>query len=99
MPASADYQQPEDRQVSPSGRFTITFEYEKEPGQIFLETLRFEACDGKTEQTEKTVFQSVDDHKGLIRMAIDQGVTETIHRLAALLTLDMQRSAHNIEAQ
>ena len=79
-------------------RLTFTFEYEKQPGHIFLETVRLEARDGKTRQLEKAFFQSGGDHDGRLRSAIDRGAVEAMYRLAALLAMEVQRSTRQDEA-
>jgi hypothetical protein len=88
---------PEDGESGSLERLTFTFEYEKQPGHIFLETVRLEARDGKTRQVEKAFFQSGGDHDGQLRSVIDRGAVEAMYRLAALLAMEVQRSARKDE--
>ena len=86
--------EPAEHESGSPQRLTFTFEYERQPGQIYLATVRLEARDGKTRQVEKAFFQSGGDHDGRLRSAIDRGAVEAMHRLAALLAVVDQRSAH-----
>lgn len=80
-------------EVGPPERLTLTFEYEKQPGEIILQTVRVEARGGRTRQVEKAMFQSAEDRSGQIRAVIEQGAAETMRRLAALLAREAQRPA------
>ena len=68
-------------------RIVNTFEYEGMPGHVLLETVRFEALpDGKTRYTGSSVFQSVADRDGMVRLGMETGARETLDRFAELLT-------------
>ena len=72
-------------EVVPSERLVYTFEYEGMPGHVMLETVSFEAQDGKTKMVDKSVFQSVEDRDGMINTGMEQGMAETLDRFEELL--------------
>jgi uncharacterized protein YndB with AHSA1/START domain len=55
------------------------------PGHVLLETLTLEDVGGKTKMTTKSVFQTVDDRDGMYESGMEDGVTESMDRLAELL--------------
>ncbi len=74
-------------EVIPSERLVYTFEFEGTPGHVILETVTFEELlGGKTRLTDQSVYQSVDDRDGMVREGMEMGATETMERVAALLT-------------
>lgn len=70
--------------VSPE-RLVFTFEFEGAPGHVMLETLTFEAQDGKTKLTNRSVFQTVEDRDAMLRSGMESGASESMDRLAELL--------------
>jgi uncharacterized protein YndB with AHSA1/START domain len=66
-------------------RIVQTFEFESAPGQVSLETAVFEELGSRTKVTSKAVFQSVNDRDEMLRSGMEEGVKETIDRLADLL--------------
>ncbi len=62
-----------------------TFEFEGTPGHVSLETCTFEELGGRTKVTTRSVFQTVEDRDGMIRGGMEEGVLETMDRLAELL--------------
>ncbi len=72
-------------EVRPPERIVGTFEFEGMPGHASLDTVTFEEADGGTKVTEKTVFQSVEDRDGMIREGMEEGIYESMDRLAGLL--------------
>jgi len=62
-----------------------TFEFEGMPGHVLLETLTFEERDGKTQLTDSTVFQTVEDRDGMIAAGMEGGAAESWERFDALL--------------
>ena len=67
------------------GRIIGTFEFEGMPGHVSLETLTLEEIGGKTKLTTKSVFQTVEDRDGMIKAGMEEGVYESMDRLAELL--------------
>ncbi len=62
-----------------------TFEWEGMPGHVLLHTVRLEELDGLTKMTEQSVFQSVVDRDGMLKMGMKDGARETTERLNKLL--------------
>ncbi|HET7319429.1 MAG TPA: SRPBCC domain-containing protein [Nitrospirota bacterium] len=71
-----------------------TFEYEGAPGHVSLETLALEDLGGKTQWTARSVFQTVEDRDAMLKSGMEEGVYETMDRLAELLgKLKIERKA------
>jgi len=66
-------------------RIVSTFEYEGVPGHVSLDTVTFEELGGRTRLTEQTVFQTVEDRDGMLQEGMEEGVFETMDRLAEVL--------------
>lgn len=80
-------------EISP-GRIVGTFEFEGMPGHVSLDSVTFEDVGGKTKLTEKTVFQSVEDRDGMLKEGMEEGVYESMDRLAELLPgLEISKAA------
>ena len=75
-------------------RIVDTFEYEGMPGHVSLETCTLEDISGKTKVTTRSVFQTVEDRDDMLTAGMEEGVLETMDRLAELLaTLTRERKA------
>jgi len=66
-------------------RIVDTFEFEGMPGHVSLETCILEDIDGKTKMTGRSVYQTVEDRDGMLASGMEEGVFETMDRLAELL--------------
>ena len=76
---------------SPNG-IVRTFEFEGVPGHVSLEWLTFEEHGGRTVLRANSVFQSVADRDAMIRSGMEQGVNDSMERLAELVArLDSAR--------
>jgi uncharacterized protein YndB with AHSA1/START domain len=73
-------------EVVPPERIVGTFEFEGMPGHVALETTTLEDLGGRTRLTTVTVFQTVEDRDGMIAAGMEEGATESMDRLEALLT-------------
>ena len=73
-------------EVRPPLRIVDTFEFEGTPGHVLLETATFEEQDGQTRLTVQVVYQSVEDRDGMLAAGMEQGMAESMQRLAELLT-------------
>jgi uncharacterized protein YndB with AHSA1/START domain len=62
-----------------------TFEFEGTPGHVSLETLTLEEIGGRTKATSRSAFQTVEDRDGMLKAHMEEGVDETMDRLAGLL--------------
>lgn len=71
-------------EISP-GRLVQTMEFEGMPGHVLLEIVTFANIDGKTKMTEKSVFESVEDRDGMLKLGMEEGAIETLDRLAELV--------------
>ncbi len=67
------------------GRIVSTFEFEGAPGHVSLDTIVLEEAGGRTKLVQKTVFQSVEDRDSMLREGMEEGVYESMDRLAVLL--------------
>jgi uncharacterized protein YndB with AHSA1/START domain len=75
-------------------RIVDTFEFEGMPGHVSLETAMFEETGGKTRVTSSSVFQTVEDRDGMLKSGMEEGVYESMDRLAELLgELKIERKA------
>jgi len=75
-------------------RIVDTFEFESMPGHVSLETCTLEDINGKTKMTTKSVYQSVEDRDGALKSGMEEGLLETMDRLAELLgRLKIERKA------
>jgi uncharacterized protein YndB with AHSA1/START domain len=75
-------------------RLVDTFEFEGMPGHVSLETLTLEEIGGKTKVTGRSVFQTVEDRNDMLKSGMEEGVFETMDRLAELLgKLKIERKA------
>jgi uncharacterized protein YndB with AHSA1/START domain len=68
---------------SPDG-IVQTYEYERAPGHVFLNTITFEDRDGATLLRQNTVFQSVADRDSYVEGGMEHGVRASMDRLASL---------------
>lgn len=71
--------------VSAPERIVGTFEFEGTPGHVSLETLTLEEIGGRTKATSRSAFQTVEDRDGMLKADMEEGVDETMDRLAGLL--------------
>jgi len=81
-------------EVAAPERLVATFEFEGTPGHVSLETLTLEENSGRTTLTNTSVFQSVADRDEMLSAGMEEGASETMDRLAELLThLGAERKA------
>ena len=69
---------------SPDG-IVQTYEYERMPGHVSLNTITFDERGGITVLRQNTVFQSVSDRDGYVQSGMEDGVRASMDRLAELL--------------
>jgi uncharacterized protein YndB with AHSA1/START domain len=69
---------------SPDG-IVQTYEYERVPGHVFLNTVTFEERGGKTVLRQNSVFQSVQDRDGYVESGMEEGVNDSMDRLDELV--------------
>jgi uncharacterized protein YndB with AHSA1/START domain len=62
-----------------------TFEYEGAPGDISLDTLRFESRGGRTLTRSHSVYQSVAARDAMVASGMERGLSEGFARLDELL--------------
>jgi len=72
--------------VTPDRLIVQTFEYEGRPEQVSLETARFEDVDGRTRLSLHRVFGSVEERDQIVADGMENGVRDSMERLAELLT-------------
>lgn len=73
-------------EVTAPERIVYTFEFERMPGHILMETIELEEADGRTRLTDTCVFQSVEDRDGMLSGGMEDGAAESMERLTALVT-------------
>jgi len=75
-------------------RIVDTFEFEGMPGHVSLETCTLEEIGGKTKMIGRSVYQTVENRDNMLKSGMEEGVFETMDRLAELLTkLQVERKA------
>jgi uncharacterized protein YndB with AHSA1/START domain len=62
-----------------------TFEFEGAPGHVSLETATFEDRGGKTLLRQNAVYQSVEDRDAMAQSGMEEGVNDSMDRLAELV--------------
>ncbi len=74
------------REVKPPERLEYTFEYEAMPGHISDDIVTLEKHDGKTTETQRIVFQSIEDRDGIVGQGMEEGEMEGLDRLEELVS-------------
>ena len=63
-----------------------TYEFEDQPGPVYLNTITLEPRGRRTLLRQNTVFQSVEDRDNYVRAGMERGLRATMTNLDALLT-------------
>jgi uncharacterized protein YndB with AHSA1/START domain len=66
-------------------RIVDTFEFEGMPGHVSLETCTLEEIGGRTKMINRSVYQTVEDRDAMLKSGMEEGVFESMDRLAELL--------------
>lgn len=66
-------------------RIIQTFEFDGAPGQVTLDTTRFEDLGGRTRVVQHSVFPSVEARDMAVASGMESGIKESMDRLEALL--------------
>ena len=72
-------------QLNPDGTDHATFEYERMPGHVVLNTTTFEEIDGKTKITVRSLLQTREDRDGMLHSGMEKGANQAYDQLAELL--------------
>ena len=67
-------------------RIVQTYEFDHQPGVVYLNTITFDERGGRTLLRQNTVFPSVDDRDYYVRSGMESGLRPSWDRLDALLT-------------
>ena len=67
-------------------RIVQTYEFDGQPGVVYLNTITFEESDGVTTLRQNTVFLSVEDRDFYLRTGMETGLRASMARLDALVT-------------
>jgi uncharacterized protein YndB with AHSA1/START domain len=67
-------------------RITQTYEYERQPGVVYLNTITFEPAGGGTLLRQHTAFPSVAARDGYVEDGMERGAREGMDRLDRLVT-------------
>ena len=73
------------REILPPERVVQTFEFERMPGHVVLETATLGERDGKTKLTVRSLFETTEDLEAMAQSGMEEGARETHDRLADLL--------------
>ena len=73
------------REVKPPERLEYSFEFEAMPGHISDDTITLEQHGGKTLETQRIVFESIEDRDGMVGQGMEEGESESLDRLAELV--------------
>ncbi len=80
------------REILPPERLVYTFRFDGAPGAEAVETLTFVENDGKTTVTNSMLHTSVENRDAHVRSGMEEGVLQTMERLAELLdTISLSR--------
>ena len=63
-----------------------TYEFEDQPGRVYLNTITLEPRAHRTLLRQNTVFQSVEDRDSYVRAGMERGVGAAMANLEALVT-------------
>lgn len=74
------------REIFAPERLVYTFEFEGMPGHISIQTVTFEALDGRTKLTNKVLYSMVEDLEAMVKSGMEEGVVESMDRFAKILT-------------
>ena len=81
-------------EVRSPGLIVDTFEFEGMPGHVSLETCTLEEIGGKTKMIGRSVYQTIEDRDNMLKSGMEEGVFETMDRLAELLAkLQIRKAA------
>jgi len=75
------------RGIVPPEWLAYTFEFSGMPGHVLLETVTFEARNGKTKVTAHALFDTIRQRDGMLKSGMEQGAAESWDRLAELLRI------------
>ncbi|TWD81434.1 uncharacterized protein YndB with AHSA1/START domain [Kribbella amoyensis] len=67
-------------------RIVQTYEFDRQPGVVYLNTITFEERDGITTLTQNTVFFTVEDRDLYVRDGMERGIRASMEQLDALVT-------------
>lgn len=71
--------------VRPGELVIQTFEFEGAPDEVCIESMSFEDVGGRTRLTTRSVFPSVEARDMAIEMGMNDGINDSMDRLAELL--------------
>ena len=66
-------------------RIVQTYEFDAQPGHVYLNTITFEEHGATTTLRQNTVFQTVEDRDGYVRSGMETGLRTSMARLDDLL--------------
>ncbi|HMF29828.1 MAG TPA: SRPBCC family protein [Candidatus Lokiarchaeia archaeon] len=73
------------RQVGPPEYIEYTFEFERMPGHVLVESVTFEDLEGKTKVTAMDAYETLEDLNGMFQTGMLEGSTESMDRFADIL--------------
>ena len=71
--------------VAPDRQIAQTFEWEGMADHVSLDTMTFEAIDGRTKMTSVSVFQTPEYRDGMMESGMEEGVDDGDDRIDELL--------------
>lgn len=73
------------REIVPPARLVFTDGFEGMPGHEAVVTVTFDEHDGATKITSTSLYQSAEDRDGHIKSGMEEGMRESLDRVAELL--------------
>jgi uncharacterized protein YndB with AHSA1/START domain len=67
-------------------RIVQTYEFDQQPGHIFLNTITFSETAGRTTLRQNSVFQTLEDRDGYVSGGMELGIRRTMAQLDELVT-------------
>jgi uncharacterized protein YndB with AHSA1/START domain len=71
--------------LAPPDRLVQTFEWERMPGHVAVETSTFEDLGEQTRLVNVTTFHTAEERDGMLQSGMERGMNETFERFDALL--------------
>ncbi len=63
-----------------------TYEFDRQPGHVYLNTITFQARGSRTLMRQNTVFQSVEDRDVYVLGGMEKGIQASMAQLDELVT-------------
>lgn len=75
-------------------RIVQTYEFDQQPGTVYLNLITFDETDGVTTLTQNTVFFAVEDRDLYVDGGMERGIHASMHQLDNLIT-ELVKEGHS----